>query len=343
MKISVVIPVYNGEKYIENTVYSVLKQPYRNIEIIIIDDGSIDNTQNVLKDIQIEDSRIFIMRQENAGVSEARNKGMNVATGDYITFLDADDIWVNDFLTKDVISEIERDNYDMISFAYYDGNEKLSRVKLIDRERKIENNPKNNMGEHYRHMSSYFYRRKFLKNIGAFWYGKRCEDERFRLNSVYKASKILYCPAMNFIYRNNNQSITHQGNRKQGIIEALEVYKRWEKECRTEEKLHQLCKDTLLHNFLELLQIISFDKETNISKLKKLEQEYNFDNLWKDHGWMSQEDQEAWKLYKSNKEKFIRKYKTVGIKIQIYQKIKKIKVLNEIYEKRKYPIKWNEV
>ena len=194
---------------------------------------------------------------------------MNVATGDYITFLDADDIWVNDFLTKDVISEIERDNYDMISFAYYDGNEKLSRVKLIDRERKIENNPKNNMGEHYRHMSSYFYRRKFLKNIGAFWYGKRCEDERFRLNSVYKASKILYCPAMNFIYRNNNQSITHQGNRKQGIIEALEVYKRWEKECRTEEKLHQLCKDTLLHNFLELLQIISFDKGTNISKLKK--------------------------------------------------------------------------
>ncbi len=89
--ISVIIPAYNSENYIEKAINSVLNQTYQNFEIIIINDGSTDNTEEVIK--QFTDSRIKYIYQANQGVSAARNKAIELSDGDYIAFLDADDVW----------------------------------------------------------------------------------------------------------------------------------------------------------------------------------------------------------------------------------------------------------
>ncbi|WP_081656924.1 glycosyltransferase family 2 protein [Pseudobutyrivibrio ruminis] len=91
-KISVVIPTFNSEKYIFDCIEATINQTYRNIEIMIIDDGSTDGTFSLLQKYALNDSRIKLFKQANKGVSTARNKGIQNATGDYIVFFDADDI-----------------------------------------------------------------------------------------------------------------------------------------------------------------------------------------------------------------------------------------------------------
>ena len=100
-KVSVIIPVYNAEKYVAGTINSVLSQTYREIEILIIDDGSPDGSIEICQNFK--DSRIKIIRQENRGLSGARNTGIRHAQGDYLAFLDADDMWLPEKLEKHVL------------------------------------------------------------------------------------------------------------------------------------------------------------------------------------------------------------------------------------------------
>lgn len=90
-KISVIIPVYNGEKYLERCIKSVLNQNYNNLEIVLIDDGSNDKSQLICDEFAEEDIRIKAFHKSNAGVSSARNLGLEKCTGEYITFVDSDD------------------------------------------------------------------------------------------------------------------------------------------------------------------------------------------------------------------------------------------------------------
>lgn len=94
---SVIMPVYNGEKFIDAAIRSVLEQTMEDWELIIVDDGSTDHTQEVLKKYK-EKANIHSITQTNKGVSAARNKGMSMAKGDYFVFLDADDVWDNNHL-----------------------------------------------------------------------------------------------------------------------------------------------------------------------------------------------------------------------------------------------------
>ena len=88
---SVIIPVYNGETYIQRCIESLLRQTYTNIEIIIVDDGSKDTTADICRKLAARDGKIIFSRQENKGVSAARNKGLELAKGEYVCFVDADD------------------------------------------------------------------------------------------------------------------------------------------------------------------------------------------------------------------------------------------------------------
>jgi glycosyltransferase involved in cell wall biosynthesis/peptidoglycan/xylan/chitin deacetylase (PgdA/CDA1 family) len=97
--ISVIIPAYNTERYIEETINSVLQQSYSNIEVIIVDDGSTDNTAGIIKRF-LPDTRIQYVHQKNSGVSNARNYGFKLSKGKYTAFLDADDLWHKDFLRR---------------------------------------------------------------------------------------------------------------------------------------------------------------------------------------------------------------------------------------------------
>lgn len=91
MKISVIIPVYNCKKYLSNCIESVLNQSYEDLEIIIVDDGSTDGSGKICDDFLLKDERICVIHQENQGVSSARNQGLKIAGGDYISFIDSDD------------------------------------------------------------------------------------------------------------------------------------------------------------------------------------------------------------------------------------------------------------
>lgn len=90
-KVSIIVPVYNVEKYIKRCAASLFAQTYQNIEIIFVDDGSSDRSLEILRDIERTDPRVFVLSQQNAGPSAARNRGIKQATGQYIMFCDSDD------------------------------------------------------------------------------------------------------------------------------------------------------------------------------------------------------------------------------------------------------------
>ena len=98
--VSVIVPVYNVEKYIHKCVDSLIHQTYKNIEIILVDDGSPDNCGSICDEYATKDSRIQVIHKKNGGLSDARNKGMEVAKGDLITFVDSDDYVRSDIYEK---------------------------------------------------------------------------------------------------------------------------------------------------------------------------------------------------------------------------------------------------
>ncbi|QCJ45309.1 glycosyltransferase family 2 protein [Bacillus sp. S3] len=101
-KVSVIVPLYNGEKYIEETILSIINQTYKNIEIIVIDDGSSDQSAVITKNLMKQYSNIKYIYQNNQGVSVARNKGMKEASGEFVTFLDSDDFWHTQKIEKQI-------------------------------------------------------------------------------------------------------------------------------------------------------------------------------------------------------------------------------------------------
>lgn len=89
--ISIIIPVYNVEKYLNTCVYSVIYQTYQNLEIILVDDGSTDNSGKLCDELMKLDKRIKVIHKINGGLSDARNAGIEIANGEYIGFVDSDD------------------------------------------------------------------------------------------------------------------------------------------------------------------------------------------------------------------------------------------------------------
>lgn len=117
-KLSIIIPVYNAEKYISQCLQSILKCPEPGIEVVAVDDGSKDASLSVCKEIAAKDSRVNVFSKENGGVSSARNFGLDNAHGRYITFCDADDYY-EDGAISFLMSELESADNDLIFFPFY--------------------------------------------------------------------------------------------------------------------------------------------------------------------------------------------------------------------------------
>lgn len=115
IKFSVLIPVYNVEKYLHHCIESVLNQNYRNVEIILVDDGSTDSSGRICDEYAKEDQRITVIHKENSGLLSARRTAIKIATGDYFLFLDSDDYWDIGLLEK-VASTIKKHCCDMVIF-----------------------------------------------------------------------------------------------------------------------------------------------------------------------------------------------------------------------------------
>ena len=126
-KVSIIIPVYNSSEYLKECINSVINQTYKNLEIIIVNDKSTDNSLSIIN--SFSDKRIKVINlKENSGVSVARNKGVEVSTGDYICFIDSDDYWYLDKIKKQV--EFIKDKAFIYSDYEYLKNGKRKRVKV---------------------------------------------------------------------------------------------------------------------------------------------------------------------------------------------------------------------
>lgn len=106
--VSIIIPVYNGEKYIERCLKSLIQQTYKNIEIIVLNDGSTDHTMQVLQKYQHMDERICVVDKQNTGVSDTRNQGLKLAKGDFVQFVDSDD-WLPNDATEQLVGGMLQD------------------------------------------------------------------------------------------------------------------------------------------------------------------------------------------------------------------------------------------
>jgi len=123
--VSVIIPTYNSEAFISRTIDSVLAQSYSKIEIILIDDNSIDNTKDIIEEYRINDVRIrAIYQQPNQGAGEARNQGIKAANGKYLAFVDSDDYWHKDKLRDQIDFMIRNDfHFTYTKYTYIDESE----------------------------------------------------------------------------------------------------------------------------------------------------------------------------------------------------------------------------
>ena len=113
LSISIIIPVYNTEQYLERCIKSIVNQTYKNIEIILVNDGSFDNSPFICKEWANKDTRIKIINKENGGLASARNAGLNMCSGDYIAFVDSDDYVENNYIEM-MLNEALLNNADVV-------------------------------------------------------------------------------------------------------------------------------------------------------------------------------------------------------------------------------------
>ena len=116
-KISVIVPIYNVEQYVEKCVQSILGQIYSNLELILVDDGSTDNSSTLCDRLAKTDNRIKVVHKENGGLSDARNTGLDVATGDYIGFVDGDD-YIDSDMYQILVENLEKYDADISCCRY---------------------------------------------------------------------------------------------------------------------------------------------------------------------------------------------------------------------------------
>lgn len=126
--ISIVIPIYNVDKYLQKCVQSVLNQTYTNFEILLIDDGSTDSSKALCDELDSKESRIKAFHKKNGGLSSARNYGMKRALGEYIIFLDADDYWIENNVLSLFLEKIKAGNLDVVRGEYIYVDDKGNRL-----------------------------------------------------------------------------------------------------------------------------------------------------------------------------------------------------------------------
>ena len=215
--VSVIIPAYNAEKYIEDALNSVLKSKYKNIEIIVVNDGSIDRTAEILNEYSEKDSRLLIINEKNAGVSKARNNGIKRAVGKFIFFLDADDT-VDTVAFDKAIGKLDLNNTDIWMFPYNITDEQLKFIRKVvpyscEKVITVNEFKKVVMCSSFMNFCwGKFYRTEFIhKNKFEFKAGMRIgEDVDFQLQIMKQKPRMFYADLTIVNYRQQKNSVMHR-------------------------------------------------------------------------------------------------------------------------------------
>lgn len=204
-KVSVIVPTFNSAKYISRCIESILNQTESHLEIIIIDDGSTDNTCDICKQYQVIDDRVKYYYTKNNGVSAARNKGLNIASGKYILFVDSDDCLIKSCL-KTCTDIMESTDFDIIKFGYVSENEDGNCSLIsIDESRKFSDNINTlleyvDSNKYYSFVWNMFIRRDTIGELRFDEDINWLEDQIFSYQCYLKSKKILLIPDVLYHY-----------------------------------------------------------------------------------------------------------------------------------------------
>ena len=252
IKISVIIPIYNVEKYIRQCLESVIDQTLKDIEIIIVNDGTRDNSMEIVEEY-ISDERIKIINKENGGLSSARNAGMKEAKGKYICFIDSDD-FIEKTMMEELYNKIEETNSDVADSDVFLYDNKIHEIK----ERKNKEYQKIEKGlflwgRYNVEVWNKIYRKKFLLDNNIFFEeGIIHEDDLFSIKVLFLTNKIEHINKSFYYYRIN---------RSGSIMTDVNI----------EKKLYSL--KVIINRIKELQKIITYDSFSFLM-LKLLEIRY---------------------------------------------------------------------
>ena len=220
-KISVIVPVYNVEKYLRRCVDSIINQTYSNIEIILVDDGSLDSSPQICEDLAEEDSRIVVIHQTNSGLAGARNTGINAASGDYIGFVDSDD-WIENDTYEHCMDLINKYEADIVQFQLgYAFNEIF---KFEKKKERIEVIKGKEILQHYMYCTTTgkggdysvcicLFKNELLHDI-RFREGKINEDVDFKYKAFSNAKTLINTNLSKYYYFQQSESLSMGGLKK---------------------------------------------------------------------------------------------------------------------------------
>lgn len=232
-KVSIIIPVYNTEEYLKKCIDSLIYQSLEDIEIICVNDGSTDNSQEILENYSKKDARIKVLYQENKKQGAARNKGMEIATGEYIGYVDSDD-WVDFDYFEELYNAAKKQDLDIaLATNVRIGNGKTKKRLKIEKEQvAFSLQEKLDLCNQFKNEcpTNKIYRREFLLKNNIIWpEGVYCEDKIYTLKAVFWANGIISVPDVNYYYfrrqnstvKSNKQSKIDKNTAKKEVVRFL--------------------------------------------------------------------------------------------------------------------------
>lgn len=210
--VSIIIPVYNNEEYLEKCIDSILNQSYTNLEVLLLDDGSKDNSYTIMKEYEKKYPKVIkiFKNKANMGVSKTRNKALDIASGDYVLFVDSDD-YIDTNYIETLISNIG--NNDIIISGYKRVN---SQGKIL-----FEQIPKETEWDKYKYVfvAGKMYKNSFLKKYNRKFIGlKIAEDVNFYMQSASLTNKITVISYAGYNYVTSDSSVMLKSNKKDNIV-----------------------------------------------------------------------------------------------------------------------------
>lgn len=349
MQISVIIPVYNCEKYIEQAVASVLSQPLKNINIVIIDDGSTDSSPKVCDELALNHERVTVIHTENGGVSKARNIGIDYVLSktdsDYIAFLDADDLYAKDFFNEEISALLE-EKHELLCFTNVRCTNDL---RFCNAPIKIKEGTFTGGASSVRihddaHFAAALFSSDLLRRTGIRFFEdiKYAEDKIFIMQCLYTAETVVQKERVMYIYRSNPFSAMSKA--PFGIAFFLPMIKAYIKSDEIMLRFKNEKRDELFWGrtlgALYTVEMAQFQVGHDLS-FKKVEAvlKENRDvvqnlELFSDR--ISKPAKALLNLYKTQRGVFLFKSAVFCFKAKIRKTLKKIKVVRVLLIKKKY-------
>lgn len=266
-KVSVIVPVYNASKFLREALDSVVNQTLKDIEIICINDGSTDNSLDILEEYAAKDSRIKIFSQENRGLSATRNFGIEISTGEFISFFDADDRIDLNFL-EELYKNAKLYDADIAaaSILRIKGKKKkyLLKIPKVSIQEDTAKKYKALNLPHWSFVWNKIYNAEVLKELNIkFSEGKLYEDIVFTIEVLYRTKKLVTVPNVKYYYYINKESITNNLTEKhiQDLKEASIAIQKFVQE-------NKICKGIGKHWYSELIHEMKFYNIPIFSKYK---------------------------------------------------------------------------